>query len=160
MSAPVARVFCGLFLLQDEELLVRSSGEAWESVSQFLGGLEGREVSISAHHLPSDPPNPEVPGMGSCHWNGHCPCGHSEDPHLMFRADFKGVLERAVDGIVGVSGEPLRLNHYMPGHLGRIVVLAEGFVDPDSSPEDLLDEVSGLLEIVSSLRDAVKENSG
>ena len=136
------------------------SSEGVESVDQFLAELEGREVMLSAHHLPSDPPNPDAPGLGSCHWNGHCPCGHSEDPHLMFKADFQGVLETAVDGIIRVSGDPLRLPHYMPGHLGRVVVLAEGSVDPDSSPEDLLDEVSGLLDIVSSLRDAVKEDSG
>lgn len=77
----------------------------------------------------------------------------------MYKAAFEGVLDTAEDGIMRVSGDPLRLEHYLTGHLGKVVIWAEGSVDPESSPDALIDEVSGLLNILTSLRDTVKEDS-
>jgi len=158
MVVPQARVFSGLFSLQNEELFVLTPEGAQESVSQFLDLMGVDEIQIFAHHLPSDPPNPEVPGFGSCHWNGHCPCGHSKDPLWMFKAEFKGVLKRGTDGMR--QDDPLLLRLHMPGHLGRVVIWAEGSVDARSSPEELLVEITGLLEVLSSLRDTMKEDNG
>ena len=48
----------------------------------------------------------------------------------------------------------------MPGHRGRLVLLREQdteSVDPDKSPEDLMEEATRLADLLSGLKAAVKK---
>jgi hypothetical protein len=125
-------------------------------VDEALESFRGREVSLSLHHYPPDPPRKDVPGGGSCMWGGYCPCGHTENPAWLYNLSRKGVLERLPSGIWVVSEEAIPLTHYMLGHRGRLVVFHEATVSADKGVGDLLSEAESLLGILEGLRGALK----
>jgi hypothetical protein len=146
----------GVFHNPGTGLSVFPDGKDPQSLDDALAPYEGSPIHFSLHHFPTSPPDPTVPGGGSCLWNGYCPCGHNEDPAWLFNMSVKGVLERLESGKWAVSGSPVPLDEMMTGHRGRLVLFRGVEVDQDKGIEDLLTEAEGLLSILEGLRGAMK----
>ena len=155
MAAPIFVTLHGLFWELEGQLVVQGD-DGEHPLDEALLPAVGREVAVSVHHLPPEPPLLGEPGFGACLWAGHCPCGHNEDPGWLFSASYEGVLGRASDGTWLVGDEVLPVRKYMPGHLGRLVLFAEGVVDPDASVDELIDSAASLAEMLKSLKDSLE----
>jgi hypothetical protein len=154
--APALQLSEGLFFNQQGRITVQMN-EGPVLLDEVLEPYKGRLIELGLHHLPPTPPLLREPGFGSCMWSGHCPCGHNSNPSWIYTKTLKGVLGRSRRGkwTVGVVGVPFQ--HYMVGHLGRLVVYVEGEVKPDASVDDLLTEAESLLGVLHGLRQAVKD---
>lgn len=119
--------------------------------------FEEKEVNLSVHHYPPQPPQKDAPGGGACLWGHYCPCGHTRDPAWLFNLNLKGVLRRLPSGSWVVSEDALPLDHYMLGHRGRLVVFHESLVSQDKSVDELLSEAESLLGVLTGLRGALKD---
>lgn len=150
----------GLFYLREGKLWVTPSelGLAPYSVELRMEGLQGLQVEAIVSHLPSDPPTLEVPGYGSCLWEGACPCGHREDPYWMYALRLQGVLERCPPGTWSVGGVSLPIQEYLVGHRGQMVICTDALVGelPPSIPS-MLQEADSLLNLLKDLQTHLKK---
>jgi hypothetical protein len=158
MSLPL-QVIEGIFTERGDTLVVsRDQGDV--DIGELLTNLLGKTLEISLHHYPISLEQ-NLPGGGSCLWNGFCPHGHRERPGWLFQQQLSGVLTSPSSGRWCVGGTPLDLSK-MPGHQGRLVLMNEDALqDPDSadaqSPDDLIREASELLQLLEGLQKAVKD---
>lgn len=126
----------------------------------LLAPYVGQAVEFHAHHHPPDPPDPNLPGGGSCLWGGHCPVGHQTRPGWLHRQHLIGTLA-GNNRTLFVGGHPVEIQPLL-GHRCRIlVVVPEALTLPEvtSDPTDvagLVNELSGLSELLKDLRKAVK----
>jgi hypothetical protein len=156
MPDPTLLVLEGVFHLPVEGLTV-STGTDEVRVDPALAPFKGKSVSLSVHHFPPTPVDPTLPGGGSCMWNGHCPCGHVEDPAWLYNLSLRGVLEGGESGIWSISGEGIPFSRHMPGHRGRLVVLADdGLATEGKGTDQLLSEAERLTDLLAGLRGALK----
>jgi hypothetical protein len=131
-------------------------------VLDSLEAMVGREVIISVHYFPPDPPEPTLPGYGACLMGSHCPAGHVKDPTWML--DFRAAGTLRSEGFAWFVGDdriPLGL---LPGHRARFVMTTsdaeleglEGSSMDDQDVGNLVNEVSELEALLKGLRTAVK----
>lgn len=138
---------------------------AYEGQSIFvddeLSPLQGRNVILSAHHVPPSPIQPEKWGGGCCYWEptGKCPAGHRENPSflldfcargVLLRQDRKWLIRREDESVVEV---PLSL---LVGHSSRILIAT--VFDPAkrvSDIENLESQVGDLRDMLIQLQEIV-----
>jgi len=139
----------GLFFEREGELQILQEG----LLSRIhLEDFKDAQVRVLLGHLPLNNPDPGLPGLGSCMWNGHCPHGHVADPLKMFYQSEEGVLKRSSEGIWLVGGSPLQLEKLV-GHTGLIVCLSLS-QDTSLRPEVLLGKLSTVLGDLRRMADA------
>ena len=124
----------------------------------LLSPYEGQQVEFHAHHLPADPPDPTLPGGGSCLWGGHCPVGHEDRPGWLFRQHLTGMLRRT--GVGWSVGGPLINELALTGHRCRVLlVVPDALRLPQTSdPGDLgalINEASELADLLKDLKKVV-----
>ena len=134
------------------------------AVLNGLEAMEGRAVVVSAHYLPSNPPEPTSAGFGGCLMGDHCATGHAKDPTWMLDFRATGVLRReGFAWFVGDERIPLGL---FPGHRGRITMATsdadpietlEGGIPDATAVDDTIKEAAELEELLRGLQDAVSE---
>jgi hypothetical protein len=146
----------GVFHDPGTGLSVFPDGGDPRNVGDVLAPYEGRVVHLSLHHYPPSPPDPGIPGGGSCLWGGLCPCGHQKDPAWLFNIAAKGVLKHLPSGIWVVEEDRIPLIEMMTGHRGRLVLFTEAEVSQDKGVDDLLGEAEGLITLLEGLRGALK----
>lgn len=158
MATPTVIISEGLFWEEDVLRVQEDSGDSF-LLEEKLHELIGREVDLLVHHAPPEPPLPHEPGYGCCHWGGHCPSGHQENPTWLFSVRAKGVLSHPEDGMWRVGGTEIPLHRHMLGHRGRVALFAEGEVNEAKPIGDLLAEAEELRSILEGLQQHLKRTS-
>jgi len=157
MTLPV-QVFSGLFWNDSGTLYVKDEGAGKVDVTKIFQSFLGREVQVTAHHLPNRA-RPYAPGVGSCFAGSQCKVGHQFRPHYLWDFQAKGVLEANSEGVWGIGGRLLD-EKMLVGHECRLVLVAalpEG--DSDGNLDSLQQEAEGISEILQALQDIVEQNS-
>ncbi len=134
----------------DAESVHTDSGQ--QAFSSALTSWMGREVTVHLHHFPQGEVDPDLPGGGSCMWNGHCPHGHQERPGWLFQQTLTGVLSLS-DGKASVGGVHIRFD-MMEGHHGRLLLWGEEKPDrlEDASFDDLLADAAQMQNLLEALK--------
>lgn len=138
----------------DAESVHTDSGQ--QVLSSALSSWVEREVTVHLHHFPQGEVDLNLPGGGSCFWNGHCPHGHQERPGWLFQQRVRGVLSIS-EREVWVGGHQIRFD-LMVGHHGRLIIWDEAASEnpEDSSSEDLGDLLADAAQM-QNLLEALKK---
>jgi hypothetical protein len=157
MTLPV-QVFSGLFWEDSGTLYVKDESAGKVDVTQILRSFLGREVQVTAHHLPNRA-RPYAPGVGSCFAGSRCEVGHPFRPYYLWDFQATGVLESNSEEVWSIGGRPFE-EKMLVGHECRLVLAAklpEG--DSDGNLGSLQQEAAGISEILQALQEIVEHNS-
>lgn len=140
-------------------LLVQPSDGPEVPFYDLLSPYAGQQVEFHAHHLPADPPDPALPGGGSCLWDGHCPVGHEDRPGWLFRQHLAGTL-RCSDVGWSVGGHLIN-DSALTGHRCRVLLVVPDALrlpqasDPVGDIGALINEASELAGLLKDLKKVV-----
>lgn len=90
-------------------------------IEQQLKDMVGHQVQLSMHQLPAMPLDHTKRGLGSCHVEGKCPCGHDDGNWEIYNVTAQGVLREGPWRIEQFDGTETMLRFdWMVGHMGRM----------------------------------------
>lgn len=113
----------GVFKGEDGQVWVEQPDRnaASVTVDEQLKDMVGQSVQLAMHQLPSMPLDHTKRGLGSCHVEGKCPCGHDDGNWELYNVATQGILHAEPWRIEQFDGTvvPLRFD-WMVGHMGRM----------------------------------------